>query len=1029
MAVALIPYTLHDTVLEPAWRGSGVRYVWALPANVTAAIDLRPVASVTDLTAVGYALGLVDGDLPDGAVSLQTGNVSRDKSTWRRLLGFTPDGDTPRAWLRSHLLAGADEAGEAACRPIRGSRAVDIWLGDCDRHELDQTERLQQAVYARRDLDRIFDAVERGELPAHHHRKVLAAYAADLGISPLALRSKAARWRSESPLTPETSISEPFKPDGVVQLNGYNGWVATADRFTTGNGLLYISGAGNDETYWARHPTSLSSANNEATLSDLTGGTFHPAGVLCRGDTGYTNYYATDHWGTEHRLYRINSGVGTAMSSLTATAGSSRTLTVRALDSTIRGTDTSGWRHTVTDTSITTGLRVGIWAYIQQTSSGQRTASAFSARDFLTPTITSIAPTSGPSAGGTSVVITGTNFETNMSATIGGAGTTGVSVTPPTTLNATAPAGSAGARNVVVTNTDSGFTATLTSGFTYVDPIAPVVTDNSATALVGVGGTVQMSAANAPTSWSLLGSPPDGVSIDSSGLVTWTTATPVGVHSITTRAVNGAGANTGTLTLTITSPTPVVTNNAAGNTYGTGGTVQMVATNTPTSWSLQGSPPTGVSVNSSGLVTWTGLTPVGVHSITTRATNGSGSGDGTLTLTITMPAPVVTGGSLTRVYGVGGTVQLSATNTPTSWTLNSPPAGVSISGSGLVTVAANAAVQTATITVSAGNAGGSGTATLSLTITRAPLVVAANNKTRLTGAANPVFDGTITGYVLSETASVLTGAASFTATATTESPAGAYVITAAVGTLAAANYAFTFVNGVLTVESPVQPVTTVATQLTATVGTPANTLTRTATVRAAGIAPELRAIYDTLLGPDSDAVGIEARAAAFGRLLADPRYAALAGAAQPPAPPRNPGVYLSNVPTTAVVSVDVPAAALVATDGRAEFRSSIDVTAVGRYQIPNMPTAYVIVHALLAPFTVTVTVRRAATVTGGIGPGGDSTPARLAALLTPATRAALFGERPPGVYAEAAALAESSRFDERLAGVLIALVRRIAALS
>jgi hypothetical protein len=82
---------------------------------------------------------------------------------------------------------------------------------------------------------------------------------------------------------------------------------------------------------------------------------------------------------------------------------------------------------------------------------------------------------------------------------------------------------------------------------------------------------------------------------------------------------------------------PVVTNNSASAAAGVGGTVQMSATNTPTSWSLSGSPPTGVSINSSGLVTWTGSTPAGVHSITVRATNAGGSGDGTLALTIAQP--------------------------------------------------------------------------------------------------------------------------------------------------------------------------------------------------------------------------------------------------------------------------------------------------------------------------------------------------------------------------------------------------------
>jgi hypothetical protein len=95
---------------------------------------------------------------------------------------------------------------------------------------------------------------------------------------------------------------------------------------------------------------------------------------------------------------------------------------------------------------------------------------------------------------------------------------------------------------------------------------------------------------------------------------------------------------------------PTVTANSASALAGAGGTVQMAATNSPTSWSLPGSPPTGVSINSSGLVTWTSATPAGVHSITVRATNAGGSGDGTLTLTITAAA---SGHTRRTLLGVG----------------------------------------------------------------------------------------------------------------------------------------------------------------------------------------------------------------------------------------------------------------------------------------------------------------------------------------------------------------------------------------
>jgi hypothetical protein len=87
-----------------------------------------------------------------------------------------------------------------------------------------------------------------------------------------------------------------------------------------------------------------------------------------------------------------------------------------------------------------------------------------------------------------------------------------------------------------------------------------------------------------------------------------------------------------------------------------------------------------------------------------------------------------------------------------------------------------------------------------LTITRAPLTVTANDKAKIYGSANPPFDATITGFVNGDTAAVVSGSAVLSTTATTSSGAGTYAITPSLGSLAAANYAFTsFVNGTLTV--------------------------------------------------------------------------------------------------------------------------------------------------------------------------------------------------------------------------------------
>jgi WD40 repeat protein len=86
------------------------------------------------------------------------------------------------------------------------------------------------------------------------------------------------------------------------------------------------------------------------------------------------------------------------------------------------------------------------------------------------PTISSVSPASGPTAGGTQVTLTGTGFDTASGKTtviIGGAAATAVSVSSSTTLTCAAPAGAAGTADVAVST--SGGSATLKQGFTYVD--------------------------------------------------------------------------------------------------------------------------------------------------------------------------------------------------------------------------------------------------------------------------------------------------------------------------------------------------------------------------------------------------------------------------------------------------------------------------------------------------------------------------------------------------------------------------------
>jgi hypothetical protein len=87
------------------------------------------------------------------------------------------------------------------------------------------------------------------------------------------------------------------------------------------------------------------------------------------------------------------------------------------------------------------------------------------------PSIVTVTPSSGLTSGGTSVVITGSNFVSGATVSFGGSPATSVSFVSSTSLTATTPSHAAGTVNVAVTNPDSQ-SGTLTNGFTYTTSVA-----------------------------------------------------------------------------------------------------------------------------------------------------------------------------------------------------------------------------------------------------------------------------------------------------------------------------------------------------------------------------------------------------------------------------------------------------------------------------------------------------------------------------------------------------------------------------
>ncbi len=160
----------------------------------------------------------------------------------------------------------------------------------------------------------------------------------------------------------------------------------------------------------------------------------------------------------------------------------------------------------------------------------------------------------------------------------------------------------------------------------------------------------------------------------------------------------------------------------------------------------------------------------------------------------------VTANSTSKTYGQ--TVTFAGTEFSTAGLTN----GDSVTS---VTLASSGATNTSAVgsyPISASAASGSGLGNYAinyvdgtLTVNPANLGVAADDTSRVYGAANPTFTASYTGFVNGETLAVISGSPSLTTTADTNSTVGTYAITTSLGSLTATNYTFSLTNGTLTV--------------------------------------------------------------------------------------------------------------------------------------------------------------------------------------------------------------------------------------
>jgi filamentous hemagglutinin family protein len=537
-----------------------------------------------------------------------------------------------------------------------------------------------------------------------------------------------------APLTVTANAASTVYGTAPILTAAYSGFV-NSETASVLSGTLAFSGAGTNAGSYSVTPSGLTAANY--TISYAAGTlTVTPAPLTVTTNAASTVY-------------------GTAPTLTAAYSGFVNSETASVLSGTLAfsGAGTNAGSYRVTPSGLTATN------YTISYAAGTLT---------VTPAPLTVTANAATTAYGTSPTLTAAysgfvNSET--SAVLGG------------TLAFTGAGTNAGSYNVTPSGlTATNYTISYAAGTLTVTPAPLTVTANAASTVYGTAPTLTAAYSGFVNS--------ETASVLNGTLAFTGAGTNAGSYRVTPSGLTAANYTisyaAGTLTVT---PAPLtVTANAASTVYGTAPTLTAAYSgfvNSETASVLNGTLAfTGAGTNAGSYrVTPSGLTAAN-YTISYAA--------GTLTVT---PAPLtVTANAANTVYGTAPTLTAAYSGFVNSETASVLSGTLAFSGAGTnagsyrVTPSGLTATNY-TISYAAGT----------LTVTPAPLTVTANAASTVYGTA-PTLTAAYSGFVNSETASVLNGTLAFTGAGTN---AGSYSITPT--GLTAANYTISYAAGTLTV--------------------------------------------------------------------------------------------------------------------------------------------------------------------------------------------------------------------------------------
>ena len=276
------------------------------------------------------------------------------------------------------------------------------------------------------------------------------------------------------------------------------------------------------------------------------------------------------------------------------------------------------------------------------------------------PTVSSVSPTYGPTAGGTPVTITGTNFTGATAVDFGTTPVNSIHVVSDTTITTVSPAG-AGTQDVTVTIPTYGTSATSAADyFTFGVPTVSALNPATGPTTGGTSVTITGAGFVAGSTVDFGTTPATTVSVVSPTTITAVSPAGAGVANVT--VTNASGPSTTSVAFTYGAPTVSGVSPSSGPT--TGGTpVTIYGTDFVAGSSVDfgGSASTSVSVTSPTTITAVSPAGAGVVNVTVRTPSGTSLitvvdqfhyGVPTVS-TINPSSGPTTGGTTVTIFGTG----------------------------------------------------------------------------------------------------------------------------------------------------------------------------------------------------------------------------------------------------------------------------------------------------------------------------------------------------------------------------------------